>query len=135
MKESLVSRDQALLDRLHYYSDSIRLMTQEQINIRATMESKGKRQCELTKVNGKILNWAMTTMSGKKKVPLPNIQISDMVPYIIVPPDVQNPTVPYSQPPEPEPEPIPFYPPRNKTSRGTSKISSRSKEKISLFSV
>ena len=56
MKEFFVSRDEALLNILHQYSESLRLMTREQINIRATLESIGKRQCELTKANGKILN-------------------------------------------------------------------------------
>ena len=53
------------------------------------MESIGKRQCKIVKVNTEILNWAMTIVLGKKKVPLPKIQISDIGPYIIVPPDVQ----------------------------------------------
>ena len=60
-------------------------MTQEQINMRANLESIGKRKCELTKANSQILDWAMKTVSGKKKVPLPIINISDYVPYIIVP--------------------------------------------------
>ena len=47
----LASRDQAWLNSLHHCSESLRLMTQEHINMRATMESIGKRQCEMTKVN------------------------------------------------------------------------------------
>ena len=54
--DSLVSRDQAWLNRLHSYKEGLRLMTQEQINIRATLESMGKGQHELTKGNGQILN-------------------------------------------------------------------------------
>ena len=69
LQDSLVSRDQAELNSLHSCSESLRLMTQEQINLRATMVSIRKIQCELTKANGEILNWAMTTMLGKKKVP------------------------------------------------------------------
>ena len=62
----------------------------EHINNRATLESVGKRQRELTKGNTEILDWAMKTVSGKKKVTLPNIQIFDYVPYRIVPLDVQT---------------------------------------------
>ena len=42
-------------------------MTQEQINNRATLESVGKRQRELTKGNEKSLDWVMKTVSRKKK--------------------------------------------------------------------
>ena len=56
MIKSLVSRDRAWLNNLHSYSESLRLMTQEQINLRGTLESIGKRQCELTKANEQILN-------------------------------------------------------------------------------
>ena len=35
------------------------------------MESLIKRQRELTKSNANILDWAMKTVLGKKKVPLP----------------------------------------------------------------
>ena len=37
------------------------------------MESLAKRQRELIESNAKILDWAMKTVSGKKKVPLPHI--------------------------------------------------------------
>ena len=40
----------------------------------------------------------MKTVSGKKKVPLPIIQISDYVPYTIVPKDVINPSMPFTHP-------------------------------------
>ena len=50
----------------------------------------------------------MKTMSGKKKVPLPQINISDYVPYIIVPPNVQEVNIPFSQPTEKQE--IPFTP-------------------------
>ena len=77
--------------------------------MRATLESIGKRQCELTKGNAQILDWAMKTVSGKKKVSLPKINISYCVPYIIVPQDVQDFVIPYSQ--LVEPQVIPFKPP------------------------
>ena len=54
--DSLVSRDQAWLNSLNSYSESLRLMTQEQINLRATLESIGNRQGELTKSNAQLLN-------------------------------------------------------------------------------
>ena len=88
-------------------------MTHEQINIRATLESLGKRQHELTKGNAQILDWTMKTMSGKKKILLPNIQISDYVPYIIKPQDVQDFNIPFTQPVESLP--IPFNPLRQFT--------------------
>ena len=49
------------------------------------MESLAKRQHEVTESNAKILDWAMRTVSGKKKVPLPQIRIFDCIPYTIVP--------------------------------------------------
>ena len=55
----------------------------------------------------------MTTLSGKKKVPLPNIQISDMIPYTIVHQDVKNPMITFSQ--AVEKQEIPFIPPRQFT--------------------
>ena len=51
----------------------------------------------------------MKVVSGKKKVSLPQINISDYVPYIIVPQDVQDFVIPFSQPAEHQP--IPFKPP------------------------
>ena len=65
------------------------------------MESIGKRQCELVKSNADILDWVMKIVLGKKKVELPNIQISDYVPYTIVPKDVTNPSIPFTNPEEP----------------------------------
>ena len=46
----LASKDQTWLNILHHFSEILRLMTQEHINIRATMESIEKRQYEMTKV-------------------------------------------------------------------------------------
>ena len=97
------------MNSIHSCSQSLRLMTQEQINIRATLESVGKRQYELTKGNAQILDWAMKIVLRKKKVPLPKINISDYVPFIIVPQYVQDFVIPYSQPAEPQV--IPFKPP------------------------
>ena len=54
------------------------------------------------KSNADILDWAMKTMSSKKKVPLPNIQISDYILYTIVPKDVTDPCIPFTNPEKPE---------------------------------
>ena len=82
------------------------------------MQSLAKRQHELTESNAKILNWTMKTVSGIKKVPLPQIRISDCIPYTIVPWDVIDPPIPFSNP-NPGGE-IPFIPckalSQNKTS-------------------
>ena len=88
-------------------------MTREHINIRETFESICKRQHELTKGNAKIVDWAMKTVSRNKKVSFPQINIYDYVPYIIMPPDVPNVNIPFSQ--QLEPEPIPFVPSRQFT--------------------
>ena len=40
----------------------------------------------------------MKTVSSKKKVPLPQIRISNYVAYTIVPRDVINPPIPFSNP-------------------------------------
>ena len=109
IQDTFVSRDRAWLNSLHSCSESLRLMTQEQINLRATLESVGKRLCELTKSNAQLLDWAMKVVSGKKKVSLPNINISYYVPCVIVPHDVQDFVIPYTQPIEPQV--IPFKPP------------------------
>ena len=59
------------------------------------MESMAKRQCELTESNAKILDWAMKTISSKKKVPHPQIKIYDCMLYTIVPQDVSDPPIPF----------------------------------------
>ena len=98
-------------------------MTYEQVNDRTLLESLAKRQRELTKSNAKILNWAMKTISSKKKVPLPQARISDYVPYTIVPQDVTNPSIPFSNPnPEEEISSEPCKPSvQNKTPSVTGK--------------
>ena len=85
MKTALESWDRDLLSSLEHRKEIIRLMTQEQVKNRTLMESLAKNQHELTESNAKILNWAMKTFSGNKKVPLPQIRIFDCIPYTIVP--------------------------------------------------
>ena len=86
MKETLESRDKDWLNSLQHCKENIRLMTYEQVNNKALMESLTKRQHELTESNAKILDWAMKIVSSKKKVvPLLQIRISNCVPYTIVP--------------------------------------------------
>ena len=76
----LEKRDQYWLNSIGHMKQSFRLMTYEQVNNRAFLESLAKRQRELTESNAKILDWAMKTVSNKKKVSLPQMRISDCVP-------------------------------------------------------
>ena len=98
IKAVLESRDGEWLNSLQHCRDRLRLNTQELINNKCTLKSIGKRQCELVKSNADILDWAMKTVLGKKKVSLPIIQISDYVPYTIVPKDVTNPSISFTHP-------------------------------------
>ena len=55
IKEALVSRERDWLNNLEHYRDSLRMITHEQVNLRAAMELICKRQCELTKSNAQLL--------------------------------------------------------------------------------
>ena len=81
-------------------------MTYEKVNNKTTLESTGKRQCELVKSNVEILDWAMKTVSGKKKVPLLNTRIYDYVPYTIVPLGVYKPDIPFAHLNKPKETPL-----------------------------
>ena len=105
MMASLQNRDKLWLCSLEHCKQSYRLMTYEQVNNRKTLESIGKRQCELVKSNVEILDWAMKIVSGKKKVPLPNIKIYDYVPYTIVPLGVEKPDISFTHLNKPEETP------------------------------
>ena len=98
------------------------------------MDSICKRQCELTKSNAQLLDWAMKVVSRKKKVPLLQINISDYVPYIVVPPNEKNPNIPFSQPGEPVE--IPLSPivalPQDET-YGIIRMSRRTTEEIEKY--
>ena len=123
LKACLESRDKNWLNNLAHCKESFLLMTYEQVNNRTLLESLAKRQRELTESNEKILDWAMKTVLRKKKVPLPQIRISNCVPYTIVPQDVTNPPIPFSNP---NPEEEIFYEPckapvQNKTPSATGK--------------
>ena len=98
MKVALESRDIDWLNSLQHYKENVRLITYEQVNNKALMESLAKRHHELTKSNVKILDWAMKTASSKKKVSLPQIKIFNCVPYTIVPKGLTNPPIPFSNP-------------------------------------
>ena len=95
LKASLESRDNNWLKGLAHCKQSFRLMTYELISSRTLLETLAKRQRELTKSNAKILDWAIKTISNKKKVSLPQIRISDCVPYTVVPPGETNPILPF----------------------------------------
>ena len=134
LKEALTSRDQEWLNGLHHCMESVRLITLEQINDKELLKTIGKRQRELTKVNAEILDWVMKIVSGKKKVPLPQIRISDCTHYSIVPRDVTNPVIPFSNPDKGGE--IPFTPwrllPQDET-YGTIGISLRTLEEIEVY--
>ena len=70
---ALQNRDKLWLGSLEHCKQSYRMMTYELVKNRIVLESIGKRQCKLVKSNVEILDWAMKTVSSKKKVPLPNI--------------------------------------------------------------
>ena len=96
LKACLESKDNNWLNSLAQCKKSFILMTYEQVNNRTLLESLAKRQQELTESNAKILDWDMKTVSNKKKVPLPQIRISNCVPYTIVPQGLINPPIPFS---------------------------------------
>ena len=133
LKEALKERDQEWLNSLNHCKESVRLMTLEQINNRSLMETLSKRQRELTEGNAKILDWAMKTISGKKKVPLPYIRVSNCIPFTIVPLDEQNPPKLFTNPDKGE---IPFTPcrvlPKDET-YGTIKCRPRTPEEIEKY--
>ena len=56
MKATLESRDRDWLNSLDHCKESLTLMTYEQVNNRALMESLAKRQRELTESSAKILD-------------------------------------------------------------------------------
>ena len=135
MKAALELRDKDWLNSLAHCKESFRLMTHEQVNNRTLMESLAKRQRELTESNAKILDWAMKTVSGKKKVPLPQIRISECIPYTIVSQNVTDPPIPFSNP-NPGGE-IPFMPykapSQNKTSSTTRNIELTLEEEVEEY--
>ena len=98
LKASMDSRDNNFMNSLGHYEQSFCLMSYEIINNRTLLESLARRQGELTESNAKILDWAMKTVSTKKKIPLPQIRISDCRPYTIVPQGVTDQLIPYTNP-------------------------------------
>ena len=90
------SRDNNCMNSLGHYQQSFRMMSYEVKNNKTLMESLAMRQRELTESNAKILDWAMKTMSSKKTIPQPQIQISNCKPYTIVPQGVTYPLIPYT---------------------------------------
>ena len=79
------SRDYNYMNSLGHCQQSFRMMSYEVKNNRTLLESLAMRQRELTESNAKILDWAMKTVSNKKKIPLPQIRISYYRSYTIVP--------------------------------------------------
>ena len=85
LKASMDSRDNNCINSLGHCKQSFCLMSYEIINNRTLLEYLAMRQRELKESNAKILDWAMKTVSSKKKITLPQIRISDCKPYTIVP--------------------------------------------------
>ena len=77
----------------------------------------------------------MKTVSSKKKVPLPQIRISNCVPYTIVPWGVTNPPIPFSNPnPEEEMPSEPCKAPiQNKTPSATIKKKLTPEEEVEEY--
>ena len=96
LKARMDSRDNNCMNSLGHCKQSFRLMIYEIINNRTLLESLAMRQRELTERNAKILDLAMKTMFSKKKIPLPQIRISDCRPSIVVPQGVTDPPIPYT---------------------------------------
>ena len=92
------SRDNNCMNSLGHCKQSFRMMSYDVKNNRTLLESLAMRQRELIESNAKILDWAMKTVSSKKKIPLPQIRISDYRPYTIIPHGVTNPPIPYTNP-------------------------------------
>ena len=137
LKVALELRDGDWLNSLEHCKQSYKLMTYEHINNRITLESISKRQCELVKSNVEILDWAMKTVSEKKKVSLLNIQISDYVPYTLVLLGVDKPYIPFTNPNKPEEiTPAKIQNLVSKSLNPSSQISLRPKrkqEKVNIF--
>ena len=98
LKASMDLRDNNCMNSLRHCKQSFHLMSYEIINNRTLLESLVMRQRELTESNAKILDWAMKTASSKKKIPLPQIRISNCRAYTIVPLGVTDPPIPYTNP-------------------------------------
>ena len=74
-RDELEKRDKYWLNSMRHMKQSFQLMTYEQVNNKAFLESLAKRQRELTNSNAKILDSAMKTVSNKKKVSLPLMRL------------------------------------------------------------
>ena len=96
LKASMDSRDNNCMNSLEHCKQSFRMLSYDVRNNRTLLESLAMRQRELIESNAKILDWAMKTVSNKKKIPLPQIRILDCRPYSIIPQGVTNPLIPYT---------------------------------------
>ena len=96
LKVSMDSRDNNCMNSLEHCDQSFCMLSYDVRNNRTLLESLAMRQRELTESNAKILDWAMKTISKKKKIPLPQIRILDCRPYSIIPQGVTNPLIPYT---------------------------------------
>ena len=85
LKASMDSRDNKCMNSLRDCKQSFYLMSYEIINNRTLLESLAMRQREVTESIAKIIDLVIKIVSSKKKIPLPQIKISDCRPYTIVP--------------------------------------------------
>ena len=107
---------------MSHCKQSFHLMTYEKVNRKTLLESLAKRQRELIESSAKILDWAMKIVSNKKKVSLPQIRISDCVPYTVVPPEETNPILHFLNPnPDKEGPSEPYKEPAKNKAPGVTK--------------
>ena len=92
------SRDNNYMNSLEHCKQSFRMKIYDVKNNRTFLDSLAMMHRELTESNAKILDWAMKTVSNKKKIPLPQIRISDYRPYTILFQGVTEPSIPYTNP-------------------------------------
>ena len=60
------------------------------MNMRNSIESIALRQGDLIRLNVDMLSWAIEEVSGKKKVPMPKINISNFLLHVIMLPNGQS---------------------------------------------
>ena len=90
LQESFLSKDKFWSDHMDSYNHLLKSLYYEQINMRKSIKSIALRHGDLIKSNVDMLSWAIGTASGKKKVSMLKITISDFVPHVIVPPNGQS---------------------------------------------
>ena len=96
LKASMDVRDNNCKNNIEHCKQIFRMMSYDVKNNKTFLESLAMRQRELIESNAKILDWAMKIVSNKKKIPLPQIRISDYKPYTVLSQGVTKPSIPYT---------------------------------------